>query len=42
MTDELKYGAAIAWTPGSAPERIVLNGLYVRVEPLNAAIHSAI
>jgi RimJ/RimL family protein N-acetyltransferase len=41
MTDEFRYGAEVAWTPATTPDRIVLTGQYVRVEPVNAAIHGA-
>jgi RimJ/RimL family protein N-acetyltransferase len=41
MSQDERYGAQVAWTPAAAPQRIVLNGRYVRVEPLNAALHGA-
>lgn len=41
MTDGNQYGTEAAWIPAAAPERIVLKGRYVRVEPLDAALHGA-
>ncbi len=41
MTDDERYGVRVAWKPAEAPEMIVLTGRYVRVEPLDAAIHGA-
>jgi len=41
VTDDERYGAQVAWTPTGLPQRVTLQGRYVRVEPLNAAIHGA-
>lgn len=41
MNDDARYGVEVAWTSAAAPERIVLAGRYVRVEPLDVAIHGA-
>ena len=37
MTDEERLGADVKWEPGALPQRIVLQGQTVRVEPVSAA-----
>jgi RimJ/RimL family protein N-acetyltransferase len=39
--NDWQVGEPVAWKPVKRPERIVLEGRTVRVEPLNAAMHSA-
>lgn len=41
MTDDDRYGAEIAWAPAADPVRTALTGRYVRVEPLDTALHGA-
>lgn len=40
MTDEARYGAKVSWKPVAPPDRVVLSGRHVRVEPLRAAVHA--
>jgi len=35
------YGAKVSWKPVAPPDRVVLTGRYIRVEPLHAATHGA-
>ena len=41
MTDSERLGEQVSWTPIGPPQRVILNGEFVRLEPLNAAIHGA-
>jgi len=41
MTGGSRYGEPVAWTGAEAPQRTVLSGRYVRVEPLDVVRHGA-
>ena len=41
MTDEGQYGAKVSWKPVKPPDRVVLSGRYLRVEPLRVATHGS-
>ena len=41
MTDAERLGADVTWEPAALPQRIVLQGQTVRVEPVSAARHGA-